>query len=53
VLRRRASHNRLFETMAALRRALRASLRNYQDAARSKVLSLIRAPRNVAQSAAA
>ena len=52
VLRRRASHNRLFETMAALRRALRASLCYYQTL-RSKVLSLIRAPRNVAQSAAA
>jgi transposase len=52
VLRRRATHNRLFATMAALRRALRASLCYYQTL-RSKVLSLIRAPRNVAQSAAA
>jgi hypothetical protein len=52
VLRRRASHNRLFETMAALRRALRASLCYYQTL-RSKVLSLVRAPRNVAQSDAA
>ena len=52
VLRRRATHNRLFETMAALRRALRASLCYYQTL-RPKVLSLIRAPKNVAQSAAA
>ena len=52
VLRRRATHNRLFATMAALRRALRASLCYYQTL-RPKVLSLIRAPKNVAQSAAA
>ena len=52
VLRRRATHNRLFDTMAALRRALRASLCYYQTV-RHKVLSLIRAPRNVAQAAAA
>jgi transposase len=52
VLRRRASHNRLFETMAMLRRALRASLCYYQTL-RHKVLSLVRAPKNVAQSAAA
>ncbi|HET6521785.1 MAG TPA: transposase [Geminicoccaceae bacterium] len=52
VLRRRATHNRLFAPMAALRRALRASLCYYQTL-RHKVRSLIRAPRNVAQSAAA
>ena len=52
VLRRRATHNRLFDTMAALRRALRASLCYYQTV-RPKVLSLIQAPRNVAQAAAA
>jgi hypothetical protein len=52
VLRRRATHNRLFATMAALRRALRASLCYYQTL-RHKVRSLIRAPKNVAQSAAA
>ena len=52
VLRRRATHNRLFATMAALRRALRASLCYYQTV-RHKVLSLIQAPKNVAQSAAA
>ncbi len=52
VLRRRATHNRLFATMAALRRALRASLCYYQTL-RPKVLSLIRAPRNVAPSAVA
>ncbi len=52
VVRRRATHNRLFETMATLRRALRASLCYYQTL-RHKVLSLIRAPQNVAQSAAA
>jgi hypothetical protein len=52
VLRRRATHNRLFETMAALRRALRAGLCYYQTL-RHKVRSLIRAPQNVAQSAAA
>lgn len=44
--------NRLFATMAALRRALRASLCYYQTL-RHKVRSLIRAPKNVAQSAAA
>jgi hypothetical protein len=38
--------------MAALRRALRTNLCYYQTL-RPKVLSLIRAPKNVAQSAAA
>jgi DDE superfamily endonuclease len=52
VWRRRATHDRLFDTMAALRRALRASPCYYQTL-RHKVLSLIRAPKNVAQSAAA
>jgi hypothetical protein len=52
VLRRRATHNRLLETMIALRRALRPSLCDYQML-RHKVLSLIRAPEKVAQSDAA
>ena len=52
VLRRRATHNRLFETMADLRQSLRASLCYYQTL-RHKIRSLIRAPKNVAQSAAA
>jgi hypothetical protein len=51
-LRRRATHNRLFAAMAALRRALRASL-CYHQTPRHKVLSLIRAQKNVAQSGAA
>ena len=44
VLRRRATHNRLFESMAALKTALRASL-CYFHTLRHKVLSLIRSPR--------
>jgi transposase len=52
VWRRRATHDRLFETMAALRRAPRASL-CYDQTLRHKVRSLIRAPQNVAPSAAA
>jgi transposase len=52
VLRRRATHNRLFAAMAALRRALRTSL-CYDQTLRPKVLLLIRAPKNVAPSAAA
>ncbi|HXG21041.1 MAG TPA: IS630 family transposase [Methylomirabilota bacterium] len=43
VLRRRATHNRLFATMAALRTALRASF-CYFSTMRHKVLSLIRSP---------
>jgi transposase len=44
VLRRRATHNRLFLTMAELRTALRASVR-YFSKMRHKVLSLIHSPR--------
>jgi hypothetical protein len=44
VLRRRATHNRLFETMAELRIALRASF-CYFHTMRHKVLSLIHSPR--------
>jgi DDE superfamily endonuclease len=44
VLRRRATHNRLFTTMAELRTALRASF-CYFSKMRHKVLSLIRSPR--------
>lgn len=52
VLRRRATHNRLFDTMAALRRALRASLCYYQTL-RHKVLSLIEDPRKASKTGAA
>ena len=48
----RATHNRLFAPMAAPRRAPRASL-CYDQTLRPKVLSLIRAPKKGAQSAAA
>ena len=44
VLRRRATHNRLFVTMAELRTALRASF-CYFSTMRHKVLSLILSPR--------
>jgi len=44
VLRRRATHNRLFATMAELRTALRASF-CYFHQVRHKVLSLIHSPR--------
>ena len=44
VLRRRATHNRLFLTMAELRTALRASF-GYFSQMRHKVLSLIHSPR--------
>jgi transposase len=40
VLRRRASHNRLFETMHALRQALRASICYFQTC-RHRILSLL------------
>ena len=40
LLRRRATHNRLFETMADLRRSLRASLCDYQTV-RGRVRSLV------------
>jgi transposase len=51
VLRRRATHNRLFETRAELRAALRASLCYYQTL-KHKALSLIQQPRKVAKLAA-
>jgi len=44
VLRRRATHNRLFGTMAEMRRALRASF-CYLQTLRHHVLSLIKSPR--------
>jgi len=44
VVRRRATHNRLFTTMAELRTALRASF-CYFSTMRHKVLSLIHSPR--------
>ena len=44
VLRRRATHNRLFATMAELRTALRASF-CYVHTMRHKMLSLICSPR--------
>jgi transposase len=44
VLRRRATHNRLFANMAALRATLRNNLCYYQSI-RQKVLSLIESPR--------
>jgi transposase len=51
VLRRRATHNRLFESRAELRAALRASLCYYQTL-RHKVLSLIQRSRKVVKLAA-
>ena len=51
VLRRRATHNRLFDTMAQLRAALRSSF-SYYHTMRHKVLSLIDSPQNVAKLAA-
>ena len=44
MLRRRATHKRLFLTMAELRTALRASF-GYFSKMRHKVLSLIHSPR--------
>jgi len=44
LLRRRATHNRLFDSMAALRQTLRNNLRYYQTI-RHKVCSLIQSPR--------
>ncbi len=40
ILRRRATHNRLFDTMADLRRSLRASLCYYQTV-RGRIRSLV------------
>jgi transposase len=45
VLRRRATHNRLFRALAQLRHALRNSLCYYQTL-KHRVLSLIQSPRN-------
>ena len=47
-LRRRATHNRLFETMAALRQTLRRNLCYFQTL-RHKVLSLLEGPRKKRQ----
>ncbi len=44
VLRRRTTHNRLFPTMAQLKRALRTSLCYYQTL-KQRVLSVIQSPR--------
>jgi hypothetical protein len=44
VLRRRATHNRLFATMTLLKHALRSSLSYYQTL-KARVLTLIRSPR--------
>src|ERR687896_1276205 len=50
VLRRRARHNRLFATMAALRTTLRNNLCYFQTM-RQKVLSLIESPRKAKKEA--
>ena len=50
VLRRRATHNRLFANMAALRGTLRNNLCYYQSL-RQKVLSLIESPRKAKKEA--
>jgi hypothetical protein len=50
VLRRRATHNRLFATMAALRVTLRNNLCYYQSL-RQKVLSVIESPRKAKKEA--
>jgi DDE superfamily endonuclease len=50
VLRRRATHNRLFATRAALRMTLRNNLCYYQSR-RQKVLSLIESPRKAKKEA--
>jgi transposase len=50
VLRRRATHNRLFASMAALRVTLRNNLCYYQSL-RQKVLSLIDSPRKTKKEA--
>lgn len=52
VLRRRATHNRYFKTMADLRRALRHSLCYYQTL-KHRVLSLIESSKKRSQRAAA
>jgi hypothetical protein len=52
VLRRRATHNRLFLTLAQLKQALRNSLCYYQTL-KHRVLSLIQSPKKRTQSTAA
>src|SRR6202012_1019173 len=48
-LRRRATHNRLFEQVTEMRHALRTAI-GYFQAARHRILSLIRSPRRRARS---
>lgn len=50
VLRRRATHNRLFASMAALRTTLRNNI-SYFQTMKQKVLSLIENPRNAKKAA--
>ena len=50
VLRRRATHNRLFAHMAALRATLRNNL-CYDQSMRQKVLSLMESPRKTKKEA--
>jgi transposase len=52
VLRRRATHNRLFPTMAQLKQTLRNSLCYYQTL-KHRVLSIIQSPRKRTKSSAA
>jgi hypothetical protein len=52
VLRRRATHNRLFPTLAQLKRALRNSLCYYQTL-KHRVLSIMQSPRKRTKSSAA
>jgi hypothetical protein len=52
VLRRRATHNRLFATMVALKQALRTSLCYYQTL-KARVLTLIQSPRKRTKSSTA
>jgi transposase len=52
VLRRRATHNRLFPTLVQLQRALRNSLCYYQTL-KHRVLSIIQSPRKRTKSSAA
>jgi transposase len=52
LLRRRATHNRLFDWVADMRRALRAAI-SYFQTARRRVLSLILSPRRRAKVPAA
>ena len=52
LLRRRATHNRLFEALPAMCAALRDSLRYYQ-VMKCRILSMIRSPRRRPKSHAA